>query len=59
MISHPKNSITELSDIETDQWAAWIITRKFEERLLRYENEYSIVCHNVATFSNGSREAVL
>ena len=59
MISHSKNSVTKLSDIDTNQWVAWIIARKFEERRLIYENEDNIVCHNVATFSNGSREAVL
>ena len=59
MVSHSKNSVTKLSDIDTDQWAAWMIASKNEGRRLIYENEDIIVCHNIAKFSNGSREAVL
>ena len=48
-----------MGDIDTDQWLDWMIASKFEERLLRYENEGIIVCQNVATFSKGSEETVL
>ena len=51
IVSHSKNRVTKLSDIDTDQWADWMIASKFEERRLRYENEDIIVFRNITTFS--------
>ena len=38
---------------------SWMLASKFENRRLIYENEDILVTHNIATFSDGSREAIL
>ena len=51
-----------MSDIDTDRLAECMMANKFEEQLLRYENEDIediIICYNLATFSNGRSEAIL
>ena len=43
----------------SDQIGTWMVTGKFEKRRCLYENEDILVTHNIATFENGSREAIL
>ena len=43
----------------SDQIGNWMVTGKFEEHRCLYENEDILVTHNIATFENGSREAIL
>jgi hypothetical protein len=42
----------------SDQIGNWMVTGKFDEHRCLYENEDILVTHNVATFENGSREAI-
>ena len=41
------------------QIGSWMDASKFENRRLIYENEDILVTDNIATFSSGSREALL
>ena len=43
----------------SDQIGTWMVTGKFEKHRCLYENEDILVTHNIATFENGSREAIL
>ena len=43
----------------SDQIGNWMVTGKFEKHRCLYENEDILVTHNIATFENGSREAIL
>ena len=43
----------------SDQIGKWMVTGKFEEHRCLYENEDILVTHNIATFENGSRVAIL
>ena len=38
---------------------SWMLARKFGNGRLIYENEDILVTHNIATFSDGSGEAIL
>ena len=42
-----------------DQISNWIVTGNFEQHRCIYENDDILVAYNIATFGNGSREAVL
>ena len=43
----------------SDQIGSWMVTGKFEKHLCLCENEDILLTHNMATFENGSREAIL
>tara|TARA_Y100000766_G_C18600570_1_gene456442 strand:- start:167 stop:388 length:222 start_codon:yes stop_codon:yes gene_type:complete len=43
----------------SDQIGNWMVTGKIEQQRCIYENEDILVTHNIATFENGSREAIL
>ena len=43
----------------SDQIRNWMVTGNFEQQLCIYENDDILVTHNIATFENGSREAIL
>ena len=42
----------------SDQIGNWMVTGRFEKHRCLYENEDILVTHNIATFENGSREAI-
>ena len=42
-----------------DQIGNWMVTGNFEMHRCIYENDDILVTHNIATFENGSREAIL
>ena len=43
----------------SDQIRNWMVTGNFEQQLCIYENDDILVTHNIASFENGSREAIL
>ena len=43
----------------SDQIGNWMVTGRFEKHRCLYENEGILFTHNIATFENGSREAIL
>ena len=43
----------------SDQIGNWMVTGNFEHQRCIYENEDILVTHNIATFENGSIEAIL
>ena len=42
-----------------NQIGNWMVTGNFEQCRCIYENDDILVTHNIATFENGRREAVL
>ena len=54
---HSKGRIMRLEEL-SDQIGNWMVTGKFEKHRCLYENEDILVTHNIATFENGSREAI-
>tara|TARA_B100000927_G_scaffold14824_1_gene11657 strand:+ start:594 stop:815 length:222 start_codon:yes stop_codon:yes gene_type:complete len=42
-----------------NQIGNWMVTGNFEQYRCIYENDDILVTHNIATFENGRREAVL
>ena len=55
---HPTGRIMRLEEV-SDQIGNWMVTGRFEKHRYLYENEGILVTHNIATFENGSREAIL
>ena len=55
---HSTGRVMGLEEL-SDQIGDWMVTGKFDEHRCLYENEDILVTHNVATFENGSREAIL
>ena len=54
---HSTGRIMRLEEL-SDQIGNWMVTGKFEKHRCLYENEDILVTHNIATFENGSREAI-
>ena len=54
---HSTGRIMRLKEI-SDQIGNWMVTARFEKHRYLYENEDILVTHNIATFENGSREAI-
>ena len=55
---HSIGRIMRLEEL-SDQIGTYMVTGKFEKHLCLYENEVILVTHNIATFENGSRDAIL
>ena len=55
---HSTGKVMRLEDL-ADQIGNWMVTGNFEQHRCIYENDDILVTHNIATFENGSREAVL
>ena len=55
---HSTGKVMRLEDL-ADQIGNWMLTGNFEHHRFIYENDDLLVTHNIATFENGSREAVL
>ena len=55
---HSTGRVMSLEEL-SDQIGNWMVTGKFEKHRCLYENEDTIVTHNITTFENGSREAIL
>ena len=55
---HSTGKVMRLED-SSDQIGSWLVGSKFENRRLINENEDILITHNIATFSNSSREAIL
>ena len=54
---HSTGRVMGLEEL-SDQIGNWMVTGKFDEHRCLYENEDILATHNVATFENGSREAI-
>ena len=54
---HSTGRIKKLEEL-SDQIGNWMVTGRFEKHRCLYENEDILVTHNIATFENGSREAI-
>ena len=55
---HSTGKVMRLDDL-ANQISNWMVTGNFEQHRCIYENDDILVTHNLATFENGSREAVL
>ena len=55
---HSTGRIMRLEEL-SDQIGNWMVTGRFEKHRCLYENEDILVTHNIVTFENGSREAIL
>ena len=55
---HSTGRIMRLEEL-SDQIGNWMVTGRFEKHRCLYENEDILFTHNIATFENGSREAIL
>ena len=55
---HSTGRIMRLEEL-SDQIGNWMVKGRFEKHHCLYENEDILVTHNIATFENGSREAIL
>ena len=58
IIFHSTGRVMGLEEL-SDQIGNWMVAGKFDEHRYLYENEDILVNHYVATFENGSREAIL
>ena len=54
---HSTGRIMRLEEL-SDQIGNWMVKGKFEKHRCLYENDGILVTHNIATFENGSREAI-
>ena len=54
---HSTGRIMRLEEL-SDQIGNWMVTGRFEKHRCLYQNEDILVTHNIATFENGSREAI-
>ena len=55
--SHSTGRIMGLEEL-SDQLGNWMVTGRFGKHRCLYQNEDILVTHNIATFENGSREAI-
>ena len=55
---HSTGKVMSLEEL-SDQIGNWMVTGNFEQQRCIYENEDILVTHKIATFENGSREAIL
>ena len=55
---HSTERIMRLEEL-SDQIGNWMVKGKFEKHRCLYENDGILVTHNIATFDNGSMEAIL
>ena len=55
---HATGKVMKLEELSENS-GNWMVTGKFEHQRCIYENADILVTHNIATFENGSREAIL